>query len=415
MNRRYTFLYKRKLERWFMENNNLQLTPKLWISTGSFSLIMVLNYYFKNPELLFILFSGYYFFMLVLWWRKIIKEWTNTIKLRKRIRKRFYFYVTELGYKTDIIKRRKIGKVIVITAYGIFFALGISFYLFNRIGLNLHKIKILGVGIDVVSLIVMLLVLIAVLLNMRYYWTSLYYYVIPIVSLGLSSVKIDDIGSTESIIRYFFFLIIMYLVFTLLLPIPYLRKVTSSTLIFGALLSIIIPTLMEHILSNYIIGQFNQSTMIMHKFSNVLPNEFNDMLHKSGYIDEINEIIELIFLVILKSKLKIFSTINFLWLSGYVLGSFIINIKLKLGEIRASSIYDKIIYGKKVTYNTLRDVVYFGGDSYKNRIIDNVVFRTIIYNKESKKEFLEVEHHWIIKLLLDFWRWCLKNLQQCIQ
>ena len=63
----------------------------------------------------------------------------------------------------------------------------------------------------------------------------------------------------------------MYLVFTLLLPIPYLRKVTSSTLIFGALLSIIIPTLMEHILSNYIIGQFNQSTMIMHKFSNVLP------------------------------------------------------------------------------------------------------------------------------------------------
>ena len=88
---------------------------------------------------------------------------------------------------------------------------------------------------------------------------------------------------------------------------------------------------------------------------------------------------------------------------------------MKLGEIRASSIYDKIIYGKKVTYNTLRDVVYFGGDSYKNRIIDNVVFRTIIYNKESKKEFLEVEHHWIIKLLLDFWRWCLKNLQQCIQ
>ena len=151
-----------------MENNNLQLTPKQWISIGSFSLIMVLNYYFKNPELLFILFSGYYFFMLVLWWRKIIKEWTNTIKLRKRIRKRFYFYVTELGYKTDIIKRRKIGKVIVITAYGIFFALGISFYLFNRIGLNLHKIKILGVGIDVVSLIVMLLVLIAVLLNMRY-------------------------------------------------------------------------------------------------------------------------------------------------------------------------------------------------------------------------------------------------------
>ncbi|MFS8985655.1 hypothetical protein [Streptococcus parasanguinis] len=398
-----------------MENNNLQLTPKQWISIGSLFLIMVLNYYFKNPELLFILFSGYYFFMLVLWRREIIKEWINTKKLRQRIQKRFYFYVTESGYKTDIIKRRKIGRVVLLTVYGIFFALGILFYLFNIIGLNLHKIKILGVGIDVVSLIVMLLVLAVVLLNMRYYWTSLYYYVIPIVSLGLSSVKIEDIGSTESIIKYFCFLIMMYVIFVLLLPIPYLRKVTSSTLIFGALLSIIIPVLIEHILSNYIIGQFTQPTMIMHKFSNILPNEFNYLLHKSGYTDEINEIIELLFLVIIKSKLKIFSTINFLWLSGYVLGSFVINIKLKLGEMRASSIYDRIIYGEKVTYNTLRDVVYFGGDSYKNRIIDNVVFRTIIYNKESKKEFLEVEHHWIIKLLLDFWKWCLNKLQQCIQ
>lgn len=398
-----------------MENNNLQLTPKQWISIGSLFLIMVLNYYFKNPELLFILFSGYYFFMLVLWRREIIKEWINTKKLRQRIQKRFYFYVTESGYKTDIIKRRKIGRVVLLTVYGIFFALGILFYLFNIIGLNLHKIKILGVGIDVVSLIVMLLVLAVVLLNMRYYWTSLYYYVIPIVSLGLSSVKIEDIGSTESIIKYFCFLIMMYVIFVLLLPIPYLRKVTSSTLIFGALLSIIIPVLIEHILSNYIIGQFTQPTMIMHKFSNILPNEFNYLLHKSGYTDEINEIIELLFLVIIKSKLKIFSTINFLWLSGYVLGSFVINIKLKLGEMRASSIYDRIIYGGKVTYNTLRDVVYFGGDSYKNRIIDNVVFRTIIYNKESKKEFLEVEHHWIIKLLLDFWKWCLNKLQQCIQ
>lgn len=398
-----------------MENNNLQLTPKQWISIGSLFLIMVLNYYFKNPELLFILFSGYYFFMLVLWRKEIIKEWINTKKHRQRIQKRFYFHVTESGYKTDIIKRRKIGRVVLLTLYGIFFALGILFYLFNIIGLNLHKIKILGVGIDDVNLIVMLLVLAVVLLNMRYYWTSLYYYVIPIVSLGLSSVKIEDIGSTESIIKYFCFLIMMYVIFVLLLPIPYLRKVTSSTLIFGALLSIIIPVLMEHVLSNYIIGQFTQPTMIMHKFSNISPNEFNYLLHKSGYIDEINEIIELLFLVIIKSKLKIFSTINFLWLSGYVLGSFVINIKLKLGEMRASSIYDRIIYGEKVTYNTLRDVVYFGGDSYKNRIIDNVVFRTIIYNKESKKEFLEVEHHWIIKLLLDFWKWCLNKLQKCIQ
>ncbi|MGT2547967.1 hypothetical protein ACQCTK_04550 [Streptococcus milleri] len=398
-----------------MENKNPQLTPKQWISFGSIFLIMVLNYYYQNQELLFFLFCVYSFFMLVLWWKEIIKEWINTIKCRKRIQKRFYFYVTESGYKTDIVKRRKIGKVILITAYGVFFALGILFYLFNKIGLNLHNTKILVVGLNVVIWIVILLLLIAILLNMRYYWTSLYYYVIPIVSLGMSSVKIEDISSTESIIRYFCFLIVMYVVFTVLLPVPYLRKVTNSTLIFGALFSIIVPTLMEHILSNYVIGQFAQSTMTVQNLSNVLPRDFYDSLYKSGFINEINEIIELLFLVIIKSKLKIFSTINFLWLSGYVLGSFIINIKLRLGEMRASSIYDRILYGEKVTYNALRDVVYFGGESYKNRIIDNVVYRTIIYNKESKKEFLEVEYHWIIIILLNLWRCCLKKLQQCIQ
>lgn len=398
-----------------MENKNPQLTTKQWKSFGPIFLIMVLNYYYQNQELLFFLFCVYFFFMLVLWWKEIIKEWTNTIKCRKRIRKRFYFYVTESGHKTDIVKRRKIGKVILITAYGVFFALGILFYLFNKIGLNLHSIKILGVGLNVVIWIVILLLLIAILLNMRYYWTSLYYYVIPIVSLGMSSVKIENISSTESIIRYFCFLIMMYVVFTLLLPVPYLRKVTNSTLIFGALFSIIVPTLMEHILSNYVIGQFAQPTMTVQNLSNVLPRDFYDSLYKSGFINEINEIIELLFLVIIKSKLKIFSTINFLWLSGYILGSFIINIKLKLSEMRASSIYDRILYGEKITYNALRNVVYFGGESYKNRIIDNVVYRTIIYNKESKKEFLEVEYHWIITLLLNIWRWCLKKLQQCIQ
>ena len=124
-----------------MENKNPQLTTKQWKSFGPIFLIMVLNYYYQNQELLFFLFCVYFFFMLVLWWKEIIKEWTNTIKCRKRIQKRFYFYVTESGHKTDIVKRRKIGKVILITAYGVFFALGILFYLFNKIGLNLHNIK----------------------------------------------------------------------------------------------------------------------------------------------------------------------------------------------------------------------------------------------------------------------------------
>ena len=172
---------------------------------------------------------------------------------------------------------------------------------------------------------------------------------------------------------------------------------------------------MEHILSNYVIGQFAQSTMTVQNLSNVLPRDFYDSLYKSGFIKEINETIELLFLVIIKSKLKIFSTINFLWLSGYVLGSFIINIKLKLGELRASNIYDSILYSENAAYEDLRDTIYFGGETYKNRIIDNAAYRKIIYNEESKREFLKIEHLCVINLFINFWRSCVNKLQQCIK
>lgn len=399
-----------------MQNNNpkIQFTPKQWVSFGLFFLIMLLNYYYPNQQLLIFLFSIYYFSMLALWRKEIIKKWTDTRKSREKVRERVYFYVTDLGHETDIVKRRKIDEVSLITAYGIFFAVVLSFYLFNQVGIDLRKIKIFGSDLNVAH-VAILLVLIAIILKLRYHWTPTYYFIIPITSLSLLSVKIEDVGTTESIVKYFCFVIIMYLIFTLLLPVPYLRKVTNSTLIFGALFSIIVPTLMEHILSNYVIGQFAQSTMTVQNLSNVLPRDFYDSLYKSGFIKEINETIELLFLVIIKSKLKIFSTINFLWLSGYVLGSFIINIKLRLGELRASNIYDSILYSENATYEDLRDTIYFGGETYKNRIIDNAAYRKIIYNEESKREFLKIEHLCVINLFINFWRSCVNKLQQCIK
>ena len=82
--------------------------------------------------------------MLALWRKEIIKKWTDTRKSREKVRERIYFYVTDLGHETDIVKRRKIDEVFLITAYGIFFAVGLSFYLFNQVGIDLRKIKIFG-------------------------------------------------------------------------------------------------------------------------------------------------------------------------------------------------------------------------------------------------------------------------------
>ena len=45
-----------------MQNNNpkIQFTPKQWVSFGLFFLIMLLNYYYPNQQLLIFLFSIYY-------------------------------------------------------------------------------------------------------------------------------------------------------------------------------------------------------------------------------------------------------------------------------------------------------------------------------------------------------------------
>lgn len=394
-----------------MGNNQPQFTNKQKLTFGLILLVIFLYYFYPTQNLLMVSFSIYYFSMLILWWKEIVQKWKETSRLHKEIKERLFFNLTELRYETDVIKRRKVGEVVLFSAYGLFLAVGIFFYLFNKVGINLYKIGFLGNGL---AYIIFGLVFIAIVMHIRYYWISVYYYVIPILSLSFLNVTLEEIGKTESIIRYFCFVVVLYVILTLLLPVPYLRKVTSSTLIFGALFSIIVPIFMEHILSNYVMEQFSQNIVKMQEIYNYLPKDFLNFLNEHGLVNEINEIIELIFVTIFRSELKVFSTINFLWLSGYVIGSIIINIKLKLGEMRATAIYDKLLSDQEVEYSDLRDAVYFGGDTFKHRVVDNVVYRKIIYDTESEKEFLKIKHNCFVTLLMNVWNWCIAKLQMCI-
>lgn len=342
-----------------MDNqSNKTLSKKQLISAIPFIVGMIINTYYSNRTLLMIYFSFYYLGLVYYWRREIISNCKHTISLIKEIRQRRYFYVTDTDYKSDVVKRREVGTSIIIFAYGFFFAVLSLIYIFLQVGIASNLIYYLGV-------IATCLVLIAIFFRMRYYWTSFYYYLLPIIILSVneSLFSWEKIGSTNSIIVYFVITGISYLVFSLILPVPYLRKVSNTTLIVGAMVSIIVPTFMEYIVSN---------------------------------------------------PTKVYSTMNFLWLSGYAIGSFIINMKLKLGTLKAKALYEDCFDGNK-SYKILRDIVYFGGDEYRNRIVDNSEYRRIITEREEEEQFLTMEHDFLTNCLIFIWKCIITNLQKFIQ
>ena len=118
---------------------------------------------------------------------------------------------------------------------------------------------------------------------------------------------------------------------------------------------------------------------------------------------------------------SILGTMNFLCISSYSLGSFIINMKLKLGDSKAKEIYSELIAQEKTsksddsqTYSKIRDCIFYGGESYKNRIIDNLKYRELIDKVEFSKTKHTIRHNCFINLLKKLWNWINNRLRSWI-
>lgn len=391
-----------------MKNKDSKRTfsKKQWYSFLPFVSWLMIYSYYPNQRLSIVFLCLYYLFLLFYWSKEIIINCKKTIALRKEIRRRTYFYVTDTDYESDVVKRREVGQNFVSLAYGIFLAFGAVLYLFFQIGIDLNKK-------GYISVIVFSLVFIAFFSYVRYYWTSFYYYLLPIIILSVneSLFSWEKIGSTNSIIVYFIICGISYLVFSLILPVPYLRKVSNTTLIVGAMVSIVVPTLMEYIITNHIIEQIYTDNKALQVLLTDLPEQLDKFANSDN---SIKELLNNLSILIIKDKMKVFSTVNFLWLSGYAIGSFIINMKLKLATIKAKALYEDCFDGNK-SYEILRDIVYFGGDEFKNRIVDNSEYRRIITEREEKEQFLTMEHYLLTNCLIFIWKCIITNLQKFIQ
>ncbi|MGT2750611.1 hypothetical protein ACVRXF_06910 [Streptococcus orisasini] len=398
-----------------MERRLSKTEKKIGVTGFLFMMIVLLYDKFSiNRDVFVIIFTIYYYCMLFYWYTEIKEKLKEKWDDIKEIRGKKYFYITEPKYKTDVRKRRGVGFSLLISTY----VIAIAVILFFNC-LNILRTRLSGSIFIVILYLIFFLLISAILLHLRYYWTSAYYYIIPIFSLSLPLGNLDRISSTSSIGWYFLVTGGIYLLFVILLPIPYLRKVANSQLVFGALFSIIIPTLFNYILSNYLLSKMQYYEFTSHAIQNSkLPKELMRIISNPTVVSKINNLMKVIYPVILRSQLEVLSTISFLWLSGYVLGSLIIKIKLNLGEEKAKEIYSKLLNDRddqvcKNHYQNLRDCVFYGGESFQNRIMDNDDFRKIIKSREPK-EFKPIKHEWYVKLIIYIWNYILKKLKNRI-
>ena len=341
------------------------------------------------------------------------------INIFKDVKQKKYFLITESNHTSDIVRRREIGDIVLEIVGLSFVAILLGYSLIMKV---FPKTELYFKNIVLVVLGIMLVIfLVSVLNNLRYYWTSLYYYIIPFIFIVICR---QDVVKKSNILMFFLWIAVAYLIFAMSLPIYILRKITNNIILLSIFISVIIPIVFNHLLVKYIMEYINQSRsdidiykQMIHQYK--IPKAIVDYIYKTPETFKMfNTIIDK---WTTNETSSILGTMNFLCISSYSLGSFIINMKLKLGDSKAKEIYSELIAQEKTsksddsqTYSKIRDCIFYGGESYKNRIIDNLKYRELIDKVEFSKTKHTIRHNCFINLLKKLWNWINNRLRSWI-
>ena len=372
------------------------------IGAGYFAAFLFVQDKFFTYIISFCIFVG-----LVLVWRKNLIQWMKVnYNLFKDIRKRKYFFVTEKSYKTDLKKRRDLGSAVYSLTNVGFIILILTLSFINKI----FGVQIASLGVKLIwgGIIVAFL---GILFAIRNYLTGLYYYLLPWIVILCTIDYVHSYSNIEAIVIFIVVVLISYIVLTLSFPLHSLRKITSSTWIFGALTTFLIPLLLEYIFKYYVTDTIH-SELINRPITIESLENSNISMDIISFVKENPVIIELISrfrdisvsyeLNFISSEL---SVVRFLLLTSYSIGTIIITLKIKLGESKAKDIFSKIKSERDVSYSELRDCIFYGGDKYEDKIMGNPIFETIILRKEESFDKY-IEDTWWIKYPSKFVRGC---------
>lgn len=380
-----------------MDNNENKINYKIIISFVF--MCIALRLYQINITISRIISIVIFFALIIMWRSNYVKLISNTIKLGKEIRNKNYFYVTERGYISDLKNRRKLSKDFCIVMYIIL----LIFIFINSNNIN-------NVFFYYFYNILLLITFFSIIVLFKNYLTNVLYYLIPwvivIETINYENIKLINIFLITALISYS--------ILTLLWPIYSLRNISSKTWLFGFLVTLLVTIVFEYIFkiyirekvqselffNNYLEELIGKQTLLS-KFIRFLKNNPN-LLNKFKQIlisYELNEIY---------SKI---SLLRFLILSSYSIGKIIIDLKIRLGELKARDIYNKIRKSENVKYSDLRDCIFYGGEKYEDKIFANPSFEYIIAEKESNfKKCDEINFFRIINKLRDSFLNFLKKL-----
>ena len=255
----------------------------------------------------------------------------------KGIRNLSYFNILEKNAKTDTKKRQEL----VCYVNNLFLIL---YFLLLYILLPVKVIFEFDNGVAVFLIVITFLVVFLPLLK----YNTFPFYVLPLVIICLKinnldySIYSNFIFMIEILIAYFFLLLIY--------PATYLRKLEKNITILAGLVVILITLIIQAYL------ELDNLSELSYTARNILE--------------------------------KLLELNKFLIISAYSLGVIIIKLRLNYFDKKAEKYYNKLLYDKVLNdkediYSICKYCVFYGGESYKNRILDNKVWREIICEIEQ--------------------------------
>ncbi|HEM3203183.1 TPA: hypothetical protein U0910_001214 [Streptococcus suis 8830] len=390
-----------------MKNETKQLIS---IGLGYLGILLLVKDNFISQIIALFIFVG-----LVLLWRNNLIQWMKAnYKLFIDIRRRKYFFITEKGYKTDLKKRRELGSAVYwLTNLGFIVAILMLSFINKILGVQLA-----GLGSWIISGGI-IIALLGMLSAIRNYWTGLYYYLLPLVTILFTIDYVQSYSNIKSIIIFIVVVLISYVLLTLSLPLHSLRKISSGTWIFGVLTTFLIPLLLEYFLKYYMMDTI-QSELIRQPItieslenSNISMEIISFVKKNPATIELISRFRDISVSYELNSISSELSVVRFLLLTSYSLGTIIITLKIKLGESKAKDIFSNIKDAKDIEYSELRDCIFYGGEKYEDKIIGNPKFESIIFREEERHDKY-VENTWWIKYPSMFMRGCSFILKKLI-
>lgn len=255
----------------------------------------------------------------------------------KELKNLIYFNILEKNAKTDAKKRQElvgyINNLFLIQYILLLFILLPVKVIF---GLD-NEIAIFVIGITILAVFLPLLK-----------YTIFPFYALP---LAIMCLKINNSDySNYSNFKFMVTILILYFIISLIYPAIYLRKLEKNITILAGLVVILITLVIQDYLE---LGNLSL-------LSNTDINISEELL-------EIN-----------KSLI----------ISAYSLGGIIIKLRLNYFNKRAEKYYNKLLYDiasndKREIYNICKYCIFYGGENYKNRILDNKICRDIICEKEE--------------------------------